>query len=185
MRFFWLFMAMKNYILLRFHLAAPLLKVSFWGRCEFHIIFWGRDMPGNVQNLCSMVNGRCWISSYNMKYPSPKCYITLWGMTIYMYSDTFKWSNISTTLDIITSLKVFTDFNLLIKFRQVFTEDLQRVRLVNRGRLLLRTADLVTFVTCIYYDIDTSLSCSWLVSELWIWNSHRYLSSALLAPEFI
>ena len=53
--------------------------------------------------------------------------------------------------------------NLLPNFRG-FHRTLQRVRLANRGRLLLRTPDAVLFGTCICSNVETILS----------WTCHVY-----------
>ena len=57
-----------------------------------------------------------WISSNNIKSLSPKCYMTIWDMTV--YSDTLHWSDITPICDLITELDLITDFDLISKFRK-------------------------------------------------------------------
>ena len=54
------------------------------------------------------------ISSNIMKFSSPKCYMTLWDMTI--YNDTLNWSDITLICELITELNFITDFDLIAKF---------------------------------------------------------------------
>ena len=54
------------------------------------------------------------ISSNIMKSPSPKCYMTFWGMTI--YNDTLNWSDITPIYELITELDFITDFDIITKF---------------------------------------------------------------------
>ena len=54
------------------------------------------------------------ISSYIMKSPSPKCYMTFWNMTI--YNATLNWSDITPICELITELDFITDFDLITKF---------------------------------------------------------------------
>ena len=44
-----------------------------------------------------------------------------------------------------------TDFDFITKFREVSIEHLQRMRLTNWGRLILRISGPVPFGTCIYF----------------------------------
>ena len=101
------------------------------------------------------------ISPNIMKFPSPKCYMTFWDMTI--YNDTLNWSGITPIRELITELDFITDFTLLPNFGG-FHRTLQRVRLANRGRLLLRTPGCVPFGTCICSNVETILS----------WTCHVY-----------
>ena len=55
-----------------------------------------------------------------------------------------------------------------------FHKTLQRVWLANRGRLQLRTPDLVRFGTCICSYAETIFSSTCHVSGLWISNIPRY-----------
>ena len=80
--------------------------------------------------------GRYGISSNIMNVP--KCYMTFWDMTI--YNDTLNWSDITPICELISELDFITDFG-------GFHRTLQRVRLANRGRLLLRTPGPVPFGT--------------------------------------
>ena len=60
---------------------APLMNVSFLGRRDFHLSSSDRNTSWNVWNRPSgSIMG---ISSNIMKSPSPKYYMTFWGMTIY------------------------------------------------------------------------------------------------------
>ena len=95
--------------------------------------------------------------SWNWKIisPSPKCYMTFWDMTI--YNDTLNWQDITQICELITELDCITDFDLITNFGG-FHRTLQRVRLANRGRLLLWTPGPVPFGTCIYSNVETILS---------------------------
>ena len=84
------------------------------------------------------------ISSNIMKVPSPKCYMTFWDMTI--YNDTLNWSDITPIC-----------LTLMPNVRG-FHGTLQRVRIANRGRLLLRTPGPVPYGTCICSNVETILS---------------------------
>ena len=97
------------------------------------------------------------ISSNIMRSPSPKCYMTFWDMTI--YNDTLIWLDITPICELITEL----DFILLSNFGG-FHRTLQRMRLANRGRLLLRTPGPVPFGTFICSNVETILS----------WTCHVY-----------
>ena len=101
------------------------------------------------------------ISSNIMRSPSPKCYMTFWDMTI--YKDTLNWSDITPICEFITELDFNNDIDLLPNFGG-FHGTLQRVRLANRGRLLLRTPGPVPFGTCICSNVETILS----------WTCHVY-----------
>ena len=96
-----------------------------------------------------------------MKSPSPKCYMTFWDMTI--YNDTLNWSDITPICEFITELDLIPILTLLPNFGG-FHRTLQRVRLANRGRLLLRTPGPVPFGTCIRSNVETILS----------WTCHVY-----------
>ena len=99
------------------------------------------------------------------------CYMTFWDMTI--YNGTPNWSDISPICELITELDLSTDFDLVTNFRD---RALQRVRLANRGRLLLQTPGPVPFVTCICFNVDF-WPCH--VFGLWISNIPRYFYFAL------
>ena len=86
-----------------------------------------------------------------MKSPSPKCYITIWDMSI--YSDTPQLSDIL----LISKQDFIADFDLITKFREVSIKYLQRVWLVNKGRLLIRTPGPVPFKTGIFCHVETYL----------------------------
>ena len=119
-------------------------------------------MPWNVWNRPSgsfMVD--MGISSNIMKSPSPKCYMTFLDMTI--YNDTLNWSDITQIFELIIELDFITDLTLLPNFGG-FHRTIQRVRLANRGRLLLRTPGPVPFGTCICSNVETILS----------WTCHVY-----------
>ena len=77
-------------------------------------------------------------------------------MTI--YNDTLNWSDITPICELITELDFNTDFDLITEFWS-FHRTLQRVRLANRGRLLLRTPG-----PCICSYVETILS----------WTCHIY-----------
>ena len=57
------------------------------------------------------------ISLNIMKYPSPKCYMTFWDMT--MLRDTLNWSDITPICKRITEFDLITDFDLITKFRRL------------------------------------------------------------------
>ena len=142
---------------------APLINVLFWERCDFRVSFSGRDMSGNIWNRpsgSSMVD--MGISSNIMKSPSPKYNMTFWDMII--YSDTIHWSDISPNRNLVYELDPMTIFDVITVFREVSIGHLQRVRLSNRGRLLLRTPGPFPFETCICSNIETILS----------WTCHVY-----------
>ena len=77
------------------------------------------------------------ISSNIMKSPFPKCYMTYCDMT--MSNDTLNWSDIKPICELITELDFFLPILTLLRNFGGFHRTLQRVRLANRGRLLLRT----------------------------------------------
>ena len=83
-----------------------------------------------------------------------------------LYSDTLHWSDISLNHDIVTELDLFyiTVFDVIILFLEVSIEHLQRVRLANRGRLLLRTPGPIPFGTCTCSNVGTRYS----------WTCHVY-----------
>ena len=89
------------------------------------------------------------ISSNIMKSPSLKCYMAFWDMTI--YNDTLNLSDITPICELITELDLLPNFG-------GFHRTLQRVRLANRGRFLLRTSGPVPFETCICSNVETILS---------------------------
>ena len=120
---------------------------------DFHLGSSDRDMSGNVWNRPS------WsfivdmgISLNMMKYPSPKCNMTFWDMTI--YSDTLNWSDITPICELITQLDFITDFGIITNF-EGFHRTLQRVRLANRGCFLLRTPGPVPFWDYICSSVET------------------------------
>ena len=136
---------------------APLMNNLFWERRDFNVSFSHNDMPGNVWNRPSgnsMVG--MGMSSNIMKSPSPKCYMTFLDMII--YSDTFHWSDISPNHALITELDLITVFDVITLFREVSMGHLQRVRLANRGHLLLQTPGPVPFGTWICSNVETILS---------------------------
>ena len=129
---------------------APLMNVLFLGRRDFHLSSSDRDMSRNRPSGSFMAD--MGISSNNRKSPSPKCYMTFWDMN--RYYDTFNWSDITPICELITLLPILT---LLLNFGGVHGT-LQRVRLANRGRLLLRTPGPVPFGTCICSNVETIFS---------------------------
>ena len=94
-----------------------------------------------------------WVSINIMKSPSPKCYMTFWNMVI--YSDTLNWSDITPIFEPITELDLVCQFWPYYQISRGFHRTLQRVRLANRGRLLLRTPGPLPFGTCIYSNVET------------------------------
>ena len=54
------------------------------------------------------------ILSNFMKSPFPKCYMTVWDMTI--YNDTLNWSDITTICKLNTELDFNTEFDLFTEF---------------------------------------------------------------------
>ena len=63
-------------------------------------------------------------------------------------------------------------YTIITKFRDVLIENLQRVRLANKGRLLIRTSDPVPFGTCIYCNVENFFNLISLLnlSCLRTWN---------------
>ena len=101
------------------------------------------------------------ISSNIMKSPSPKCYMTFWTwpytMTSSIDQTLHQFANLLpnwTLLPILTLLPNFGGFHI----------PLQRVRLANRGCLLLWTPGPIPFGTCICSNVETILS----------WTCHVY-----------
>ena len=72
-----------------------------------------------------------------------------------IYSDTLHWSDISLNRDLVTELDLITVFDVITLLREVSIGNLQRVRLANRGRSLLRTPGPVPFGTCICSNVET------------------------------
>ena len=68
------------------------------------------------------------------------------------------WPDISLNRDPVTKLDLITVFDVITLFREVSIGHLQRVRLANRGRLLLRTPGSAPFGTCICSNVETILS---------------------------
>ena len=95
------------------------------------------------------------ISSNIMKSPSPKCYMTFWDMTI--YNDTLIDKTLHLFASVLPSWTLIPIWTLFPNFGG-FHRTLQRVRLANRGRLLLRTPGPVPFGTCVWADVETILS---------------------------
>ena len=147
---------------LRYARACSSMNVLFKGRRDFHLSSSDRDMSWNVWNRPSgsfMVD--MGISSNIMKSPSPKCYMTFWDMTI--YNDTLNWSDITPICELLPNWTLIPILTLLPNVGG-FHRTLQRVRLANRGRLLLRTPGPVPFGTCICSNVETILS----------WTCHVY-----------
>ena len=156
------------------------MNVLFWERCNFHESFLDRDMSGNIWNRPSGSSMTAMGNSSNiMKSPSPKCYMTFWDLII--YSDTLHWPYISANRDFVTEMYLITVFGVITLFREVSIGHLQRVRLANRGRLLLRTPGPVLFGTCIkilflFWD-HSFLNLLW-IRTIWVSNIPRYFCYA-------
>ena len=134
-------------------------------------------MLWNVWNRPSGVLWSIWGSNQTLwSLPFPKCYMTFWDMTI--YSDTRNWSDITPMCELITELNLFTDLTLLPNFGD-FHRTLQRVRLANRGRLLLRTPGPVPFGTSICSSNETIFSWPCYVFGLWLSSIPVYFYFAL------
>ena len=101
------------------------------------------------------------ISSNIMKSPFPKCYMTFWDMN--MYNDTPIDQTLHQFANLLPNWTLLPILTLLPNFGG-FHRTLQRVRLPNRGRLLLRTPGPVPFGTCICSNVETNLS----------WTCHVY-----------
>ena len=144
---------------------APLMNFSFWERCDFHVSFSGSDMSGNVWNRPSRSSMfDMGISSNIMKSPSPKCLHDI------LRHDHIQWHR--------PFIRYFTKSlpcywtGPYYRFRRYClipwgfhrTLILQRVRLANRGRLLLRTPGPVPLGTCICSNVETIHS----------WTCHVY-----------
>ena len=82
----------------------------------------------------------------------------------FIYSDTLHWSDISLNRDLVTELDLITVFDVITLFREISLGHLQRVRLANRGRLLLMTPGPVPVGTYICSNVETILS----------WTRHVY-----------
>ena len=95
------------------------------------------------------------ISSNVMKSSSPKCYMTFWDMTIYNESSfdqtLHQFANLLPNWTLLPILRLLPNFG-------GFHRTLQRVRLANRGRLLLPTPGPVPFGTCVCSNVETILS---------------------------
>ena len=154
---------------------VPLMNV-LW---EQQTSFSGLDMSGDVLLGSYMVD--IGFSSNNMKYFSRRNFMIFWGMTI--SSDSIHWYDISLSRDIITKLDLITDFDRS-RFPEVFMEHLQRLRLANSGRLLLRTPGPVPLGNCICSYIETSPSWTCHVSGLWVTNICWYFCFASMHFEF-
>ena len=70
--------------------------------------------------------------------------------TKYIYSN-----SIYLNCDLVIELDLISAFDVIPYFREVSIEHLQRVRLANRGRLLLRTPGDIPFGTCICSNVET------------------------------
>ena len=141
---------------------APLMNVLIWERRDFHVSFSGKDLSGSVWGRpsgSSMVD--MGISSNIIKslFLFLTCCVTFWDMI--GYSDILHGSDISLSRDFVTELDLIAVFTSLPNSERLPIEDLQRVRLVNRGRFLLRTPGPVPFGTCICANVETihSLAC--------------------------
>ena len=77
------------------------------------------------------------------------------GISIYIFGD-ISFLNLS-DITPICEVDFITDFDLITNCGG-FHRTLQRVRLANRGRLLLRTPGPVPFGTCICSNVETILS---------------------------
>ena len=152
------------------------MNVLFWERCDFHVSFSCSDMSKKVWNRpsgSSMVD--MVISSNIMKFPSPKCNITFWDMII--YSGIFHWSDIWLNRDLVTELDLITVYRFLHYYLIPggFHRTLQRVRLANRGRLILRTPGPVQFVTCIFFLCwDHSFLNLWCLRTFFFFVERNY-----------
>ena len=142
---------------------APLMNVSFWERCDFHVSFSGRDTSGNDWNRpsgSSMVD--MGISSIIMKSPSPKCLHDILGHDHIQRHPLFiRYFTKSCPCYWTGPYYRFRRY-CLIPWGFHRTLILQRVRLANRGRLLLRPPGPVPFGTCICSNVETihSLTCN-------------------------
>ena len=140
------------------------MNVLFLGRREFHLSSSDRDMSWNVWNRPSgslMVD--IGISSNIIKSPSPIWYMAFWDIDhiqwhpqlIRNYTNFRIYYPNWTLLPILTLLPNFGSFH----------RTLQRVRLANRGRLLLRPPGPVQFGSCICSNVETTHS----------WTCHVYV----------
>ena len=85
------------------------------------------------------------------------------------YIDILHWSDITLTRYLVIEFDIIGDLDLFTKFREVCIEHLQRVRLVNRERIL-RIPGPVPFGTCMCSDVEINLFWTCYVSGLWISN---------------
>ena len=102
--------------------------------------------------------------------------MTLWDMAIYSYI--LHWLDISQNLRIVIELDNITGFNLITKFREVSIEYMQRVRLADRGQLLLQTPGPVRFWT--FSNGETLLSWTCHFSWFCFSNIPQYFLFAYL-----
>ena len=131
--------------LIRYAGLAPLMNVLFWIRRDLHVSFSGRDMSGNVWNRpswSSVVN--MGISSNIIKSPSPRCYMTLWDMIIYIQWHPPLIRHFTKSWPCYRTGPYYRFWRYYL-IPGGFHRTLQRVQLANRWRLLLRTPGPVPF----------------------------------------
>ena len=121
------------------------------------------------------------ISSNIMKFPSPKCYMKVWDMTI--YNDTLNWSDITTICELITEVDRITDFDLITYFRRfpynIATGAASQQRTLTPldtwscpfGTSICSNVETILSWTCHVYgpfEFRTSLGTSILLHKNWI-----------------
>ena len=136
------------------------MDLSYW--CNFHLSSSDRDMSWNVWNRPSGSLWSIW-GSHQTLWSLPLPNVT-WHSGTWPYTMT---PSIDQTLHQLANLlpnwTLIPILTLLPNFGG-FHRTLQRVRLANRGRLLLRTPGPVPFGTCICSYVETILS----------WTCHVY-----------
>ena len=120
-----------------------------------------------------------WWGSHQTIWSLPLPHVT-WHYGAWQYTVTP--STDLTFHHLLTELDLITLYILWPKSRMVSIEHLQRLRLVNRGRLLLRTPGPVPFETCIFSNVETILSWTCHTSDFEFRTS---LSTSILVFRYI
>ena len=100
------------------------------------------------------------ISLWRPALSNVKCHYGTWSY----------WSDISIICDLVNELDLITVFDFITLFREIFIRHLQRVRLANRRRLLLRAPVPVPFGTCICSNVSKEVLWSVRGSYQTIWG---------------
>ena len=122
--------------------------------------------------------GRYGILSNIMKSPSPKCSMTFWDMTICKIMTPSIDQTLHECANLLPNWTLLLPILTLLPNFGGFHRTLQRVRLANRGRLLLRIPGPVPFGTCNCSNVETILSGLVMSTDL---LSFEHLSVLLFA----